>query len=111
MNVTLPASQPHSAPTKAIQQEKPDAEGIRDKVAGNEAIKVDAPSKADTASREKNRLIIEQSEGSSSITSFTYGALGMDHPDTVEVQEDEAYNAGQFMSALSTVGTILSILV
>lgn len=43
--------------------------------------------------------------------SFAYGALGMDHPEEVENNDDPAYSAGQALSAIGTIGTILAILV
>lgn len=39
--------------------------------------------------------------------SFTYGALGMDHPDEVKQNTDDFYTAGQVLSALGTVATVL----
>ena len=39
--------------------------------------------------------------------SFAYGALGMDHPDEVTSNTDEYYTAGQVLSALGTVATVL----
>ncbi|MGF1685242.1 hypothetical protein L4C36_00900 [Photobacterium japonica] len=39
--------------------------------------------------------------------SFAYGALGMDHPDDVSTNSDEFYTAGQVLSALGTVATVL----
>ncbi|WP_299017203.1 hypothetical protein [uncultured Photobacterium sp.] len=39
--------------------------------------------------------------------SFAYGALGMDHPDEVQQNTDDFYTAGQVLSALGTVATVL----
>ncbi|UTV27860.1 hypothetical protein [Photobacterium atrarenae] len=39
--------------------------------------------------------------------SFAYGALGLDHPDSVKQHDDEYYSAGQGLSALGTVATVL----
>ncbi|KMV30487.1 hypothetical protein L4D00_01075 [Photobacterium swingsii] len=39
--------------------------------------------------------------------SFAYGALGMDHPAEVNKQTDEFYTAGQVLSAVGTVATVL----
>ncbi|PSW19309.1 hypothetical protein C9I98_13150 [Photobacterium sanctipauli] len=39
--------------------------------------------------------------------SFAYGALGMDHPDEVKENTDDFYTAGQVLSALGTVATVL----
>ncbi|OLQ73560.1 hypothetical protein BIT28_08260 [Photobacterium proteolyticum] len=39
--------------------------------------------------------------------SFAYGALGMDHPDEVKQNTDDFYTAGQVLSALGTVATVL----
>lgn len=41
------------------------------------------------------------------VESFAHGALGMDHPDKIEQEEDGSYSAGQYLSAAATVGGIL----
>ncbi len=48
---------------------------------------------------------------STDVEAFTYGALGMDHPDEVKSNDDDAYTAGQVLSAIGTIGGILAILV
>lgn len=45
------------------------------------------------------------------VESFTYGALGMEHPDKLKEEEDSSYSAGQYLSAAATVGGILLALV
>lgn len=53
-----------------------------------------------------------ESEGvSDHLESFTHGALGMDHPDTIEEENDTSYSAGQYVSAAVTVGGILLALI
>lgn len=39
--------------------------------------------------------------------SFAYGALGLDHPQSAKQHDDEYYSAGQGLSALGTVATVL----
>ncbi|KQB02682.1 hypothetical protein CGT92_08505 [Vibrio metoecus] len=41
------------------------------------------------------------------VESFTYGALGMEHPDKIKEEEDSSYSAGQYLSAAATIGGIL----
>lgn len=41
------------------------------------------------------------------VESFAHGALGMDHPDKIEEEEDGSYSAGQYLSAAATIGGIL----
>ena len=41
------------------------------------------------------------------LESFTYGALGLDHPDEMKEEEDENYSAGQYLKGALTVGAIL----
>lgn len=48
---------------------------------------------------------------SKKVESFTYGALGMEHPDKVKQEEDSSYSAGQYLSAAATVGSLLLLLV
>ncbi|EKO3809077.1 hypothetical protein NTE10_000945 [Vibrio harveyi] len=45
------------------------------------------------------------------VESFAHGALGMDHPHTIEEEEDGSYSAGQYLSAALTVGGIILALV
>ncbi|MHA2939940.1 hypothetical protein ACXJY6_16795 [Vibrio sp. RC27] len=41
------------------------------------------------------------------VESFTYGALGMEHPKKLEEEKDDSYSAGQYLSGAATIGTIL----
>ena len=41
------------------------------------------------------------------IESFTYGALGIDHPAELEKNTDDSYSAGQFLKGALTVGGLL----
>ncbi|SDI43577.1 hypothetical protein SAMN04488540_101396 [Ferrimonas sediminum] len=41
------------------------------------------------------------------VTSFTYGALGMDHPDVIEEIDDPTYTAGQYAKAALSIGGLL----
>ncbi|HDG1635644.1 TPA: hypothetical protein PFD90_001564 [Vibrio cholerae] len=41
------------------------------------------------------------------VEAFTYGALGMAHPEKVKEVEDSSYSAGQYLSAAATIGVIL----
>ena len=41
------------------------------------------------------------------VESFAHGALGMDHPDKIEEENDSSYSAGQYLSAALTVGGVL----
>ncbi|OOE94713.1 hypothetical protein [Salinivibrio sp. AR640] len=50
-------------------------------------------------------------EETSAVKSFTYGALGMEHPEKVQESDDSSYTAGKFVSALGTIGTILAVIV
>jgi hypothetical protein len=55
--------------------------------------------------KQQNTDVTEQVE------SFAHGALGIDHPDTIEEENDSSYSAGQYVSAALTVGGILLALV
>lgn len=50
-------------------------------------------------------------EAKSPVKSLAYGALGQDHPEDVEKSTDDYYTAGQVLSALGTVGTVVSVLI
>jgi len=45
------------------------------------------------------------------VESFTYGALGMEHPNKIKDEDDSSYSAGQYLSAAATVGSLLLLLV
>lgn len=58
----------------------------------------------DTQSTDENELL-QQSK------SLVYGVLGLDHPDQVSEQSDDAYTTGQVLKAIGTVGSIIAIVV
>ncbi len=60
---------------------------------------------------ESKKAEAENKTVSEKVESFAHGALGMDHPDTIEEEEDSSYSAGQYLSAAMTVGGILLALV
>lgn len=45
------------------------------------------------------------------VESFTYGALGMGHPEEAKEEADTSYSAGKYVSAALTVGGLLLALV
>ncbi|MPW29349.1 hypothetical protein F9L16_10105 [Agarivorans sp. B2Z047] len=45
------------------------------------------------------------------VKSFAYSALGMDKPNEVKDNDDGAYTAGQVLTAIGTVGSIIAIMV
>ncbi|MBW8183157.1 hypothetical protein [Shewanella nanhaiensis] len=53
----------------------------------------------------------KEGEQSGGVKSFAYGALGMDHPDKVDQEEDDSYTAGQFLKAAATVGSVIALFV
>ncbi|UFN68779.1 hypothetical protein LN249_10770 [Vibrio alginolyticus] len=60
---------------------------------------------------DSKRVEAEDKSVSEKVESFTHGALGMDHPDKIEEEEDGSYSAGQYLSAALTVGGIILALV
>ncbi len=54
---------------------------------------------------------VESETPASGVEAFTYGALGMDHPNEVKNSDDGAYTAGQVLSALGTIGAVLAVVV
>jgi hypothetical protein len=60
---------------------------------------------------EAKKVEAENATVTDKVESFAHGALGMDHPDKVEEENDGSYSAGQFLSAALTVGGILIALV
>lgn len=57
--------------------------------------------KESQANRESNKGVTDDVE------SFAHGALGIDHPDKIEEENDSSYSAGQYLSAALTVGGVL----
>lgn len=41
------------------------------------------------------------------VESFTHGALGLDHPEKLEEEEDSSYSAGQYLKGALSAGAIL----
>ncbi|MGF1874187.1 hypothetical protein L4D77_02500 [Photobacterium frigidiphilum] len=62
---------------------------------------------ADTQTHVKKNADGTAKEESSVAESFAYGALGMDHPDEINTNTDDFYTAGQVLSAIGTVATVL----
>ncbi|MUL10903.1 hypothetical protein GNP59_13545 [Aliivibrio fischeri] len=55
-----------------------------------------------------SKLKQSETEGvSDQVESFAHGALGINHPDAIEEEDDTSYSAGQYVSAALTVGGIL----
>lgn len=58
------------------------------------------------------KLVKEESKTvGDKVESFAYGALGMDHPDDMEVTTDGSYSAGQYFKGALAVGAILLAIV
>jgi len=49
-------------------------------------------------------------EKPSELKSFTYGALGLDHPEVQAAETDSSYSAGKWLGAAAKVGAIISLL-
>ncbi|CDT91577.1 conserved hypothetical protein [Vibrio diabolicus] len=60
---------------------------------------------------DSKRVEAEDKSVGEKVESFTHGALGMDHPNKIEEEEDGSYSAGQYLSAALTVGGIILALV
>ncbi|MEZ8493513.1 hypothetical protein AB6C81_14850 [Vibrio splendidus] len=61
--------------------------------------------------KEAKKVEAENATVTDKVESFAHGALGMDHPDKIEEEEDNSYSAGQYLSAAATVGGILLALI
>nr|WP_246201097.1 hypothetical protein [Vibrio ziniensis] len=48
---------------------------------------------------------------SDKLEAFTYGALGMEHPDKIKQEVDASYSAGQYLAAAASVGSMLLLFV
>jgi len=47
----------------------------------------------------------------STLKSFAYGSLGLEHPDQQEHDADSSYSAGRWLAAAVTAGAMISLLV
>lgn len=89
----------------------PIAQGAKiEQIKENEHVQVQQQAEIDKGNTHKTARA-EGNTPASSVEAFTYGALGMDHPDEVKNNEDDAYTAGQVLSALGTIGAVLAIVV
>lgn len=61
--------------------------------------------------KEAKKIEAENETVGDKVESFAHGALGMDHPDKIEEEDDGSYSAGQYLSAAVTIGGILLALV
>ena len=52
-----------------------------------------------------------EAEQGTDLKSFTFGALGLDHPDTVEQKEDSSYTVGQYVKAAATIGGMIAMFI
>ncbi|WP_025738910.1 hypothetical protein [Salinivibrio socompensis] len=109
-NADKQAEQVSKANTFNDQVAKANAVKESDKPASPQAAKHNAEAK-DGANAVAKTQEGKAPEEKSAVKSFTYGALGMDHPDTVQESDDSSYTAGKFVSALGTIGTILAVIV
>ncbi|WP_299689355.1 hypothetical protein [uncultured Vibrio sp.] len=57
--------------------------------------------------KETKKVESENATVTDKVESFAHGALGMDHPDKIEEENDGSYSAGQYLSAAATIGGIL----
>lgn len=113
----------NSVNTYAAQQNKVDQAKTAENVADAAPLKVEqnkvtlsSEGKALLAAlkqidHESKKVEAENKTVGDQVESFTHGALGMDHPDTIEEKEDGSYSAGQYLSAALTVGGIILALV
>lgn len=110
-NVYSPQSVRAHAQSTAAQQpsgeaDKPHQDRVTLSAEGKALLgalkEIDKQSKAED---EQNKTVVDKVE------SFTYGALGMDHPDEVKEEVDSSYSAGKYASAALTIGGILLALI
>ncbi|NDJ82298.1 hypothetical protein GXP65_14790 [Vibrio campbellii] len=113
----------NSVNTYAAQQNKVDQAKTTENVADAAPLKVEQnkvtlspEGKALLAAlkqidHESKKVEAENKTVGDQVESFAHGALGMDHPDTIEEEEDGSYSAGQYLSAALTVGGIILALV
>ncbi len=113
----------NSVHTYAAQQNKVDQAKTAENVADAAPLKVEqnkvtlsSEGKALLAAlkqidHESKKVEAENKTVSDQVESFAHGALGMDHPDTIEEEQDGSYSAGQFVSAALTISGIVLALI
>ncbi len=100
-NNTAPATKAGTGEvSKTAENKLPDSAELQRKVAALEA-----------ADKAKESGEVTGKEEGKNVKSFTYGALGMDHPDSVKENKDSAYTAGQVLKAAGTIGGIIALLI
>ncbi|ELR64031.1 hypothetical protein C942_03112 [Photobacterium marinum] len=78
--------------------------------AGDSTVSISEEAKrmqAADAGKHNTKADEDNPQAATKAESFAYGALGMDHPDEVKQNTDDFYTAGQVLSALGTVATVL----
>lgn len=55
----------------------------------------------------ESKALDKEQDVTDKVESFTYGALGMDHPDEVKDEQDGSYSAGQYLKGAVSVGALL----
>ncbi|MGF1680899.1 hypothetical protein [Photobacterium minamisatsumaniensis] len=106
-----PSSLKASAASTRVGQ---DAQGEAKPVVAQTTVSISEEAKqkqaADVAQQAIKADGSDNDEGSKT-ESFAYGVLGMDHPDEVKDNTDDFYTAGQVLSAIGTVATVLLAIV
>ncbi len=64
----------------------------------------------DNAEDQESESIIEAQTKAGKAKAFTYGALGMDHPQRPKEPTDKAYTAGKYLSAAAKIGGLVLLL-
>lgn len=61
--------------------------------------------------QEQQASVTTENDEGADLKSFTFGALGLDHPDKVEEKEDSSYTAGQYVKAAATIGGMIAMFI
>ena len=98
-----------SSDAVAAAQSAPDATGPQTAPAAP-GTQPTAASAAQVAqgTRDAGRAPVAQA---STLKSFAYGSLGLEHPDQQEHDADSSYSAGRWLAAAVTAGAMISLLV
>ncbi|ACJ27636.1 Ribosome recycling factor [Shewanella piezotolerans WP3] len=74
------------------------------------SVTLSEAAKSKLAQEQQATTTTESDEGAD-LKSFTFGALGLDHPDKVEEKEDSSYTAGQYVKAAATIGGMIAMFI
>ena len=97
--------------TDAIAKDIPSTSTAKPEIAESTVTLSEAAKTKLAQEQQASATTTTESDEGSDLKSFTFGALGLDHPDKVEEKEDSSYTAGQYVKAAATIGGMIAMFI